>query len=352
MKNEKFSEDIIHWYKLNSRDLPWRKTRDPYLIWLSEIILQQTRVNQGLPYFNKISEAFPNVLSLAKADETIFLRYWQGLGYYSRARNLLKTARIIVENGGQFPNSFLELLKLPGIGEYTAAAIASFAFKEKVPVVDGNVFRILSRYFGIDLDISQNSTKKYFFELSKELIPSKNPDIYNQAIMEFGSLQCWVKPDCEVCPLQDSCWAYKNKAIDKLPVKNQKIKIKKRYFHYFFLVKGDKIYFQERSGKDVWEGLWEPYLIESESEEISKQDLQRMNIPQIEILPYQKIHQLSHQKIFSKAYFCQVSDDFFISEKRKNQWLTLQEVDLIPKSILVENLFNYNQVNKFLTLDK
>lgn len=349
MGSHHFTSKIIQWYQVNARELPWRNTQDPYLIWLSEIILQQTRVNQGLPYFQKITEAFPTVEALAAVNETDFLRYWQGLGYYSRARNLLKTARIVHQNNNQFPDNFSELFQLPGIGEYTAAAIASFAFGETVPVVDGNVFRILSRYFGIEKDISLSSTKKYFFDLSKELIDKKNPAIYNQAIMEFGSLQCWVKPQCEVCPLQDSCWAFANNAIQQLPVKTKKLQIKNRYFHYFFIEFEGKIFFQERKNKDVWQGLWEPYLIESDSEEFPVDQLSASDFKNIQILDFKKVHQLSHQKIFANAYFCQIFDKNWIKNSAQNRWLNAGEIDLIPKSTLVENLITHNHLERLLT---
>lgn len=352
MREGNFTNTILSWYARHARDLPWRNTKDPYLIWLSEIILQQTRVNQGLPYFEKIQEAFPTVKDLAKVSETAFLRYWQGLGYYSRARNLLKTAKIISDRGGQFPSSFEELKKLPGIGEYTAAAIASFAFQEAVPVVDGNVFRILSRYFGIRLDISQASSKKYFFDLSRELISRKNPDIFNQAIMEFGSLQCWVKPQCETCPLIQSCFAYNHKEIANLPVKTKSIKMKKRYFHYIFIQRGREFFFQERKGKDIWEGLWEPYLIETNSSELKPSDCKALNYSHLKIITKEKIHQLSHQRIYSNAYFYQESEGFEIPKTLENRWLDAREIELMPKSILVENLINDNHLTGFLSLDK
>ena len=224
-----FSNSLLLWYLQNKRDLPWRNTTNPYPIWLSEIMLQQTRVAQGLPYFLAFTEAFPTILDLAKADEEQVLKLWQGLGYYSRARNMHKTAQIIAfELGGNFPNNYNDLIKLKGIGEYTAAAIASFAFNEVVPAVDGNVFRVLSRYFNIDTDIASSGAKKEFTALAKELIPNDNPALFNQAIMEFGALQCVPKnPNCESCIFNSSCAALQKKKVAELPVKSKKVKDRK-----------------------------------------------------------------------------------------------------------------------------
>ncbi|MEY2629135.1 MAG: Adenine glycosylase, partial [Bacteroidota bacterium] len=229
-----FSKSLIQWYLQNKRDLPWRNTIDPYFIWLSEIMLQQTRVAQGLPYFLRFTEAFPTVFDLAKADEEQVLKLWQGLGYYSRARNLHKTAQqVAFEYNGEFPKSYAELLKLKGIGEYTAAAIASFAYNESVPVVDGNVYRVLSRYFEVETDIASLGAKKEFTQLAAELLPAGEANLFNQAIMEFGALQCVPKnPNCTNCIFSDSCAALQKKKVDQLPVKSKKIKVKTRFFTY------------------------------------------------------------------------------------------------------------------------
>ncbi|MFB0925151.1 MAG: A/G-specific adenine glycosylase, partial [Vicingaceae bacterium] len=229
-----FSEKLIVWYNEHKRDLPWRKTTDPYQIWLSEIILQQTRVNQGLDYFNKFIKKHPDIHSLAQSSEKDVLNLWQGLGYYSRARNLHFTAKYISnELNGEFPTEYKDILNLKGVGEYTAAAIASFAYKEAYPVVDGNVYRVLSRMFGIENPIDSTEGKKVFKQLATELIDTKNPDTYNQAIMEFGALQCTPKkPNCEDCPYLLECFAYKNGLITELPKKEKKIKQRNRYFNY------------------------------------------------------------------------------------------------------------------------
>ncbi|MBC7642470.1 MAG: A/G-specific adenine glycosylase, partial [Flavobacterium sp.] len=222
-----FGNILIKWYLQHKRDLPWRKTYNPYLIWLSEIMLQQTRVAQGLPFYFRFTAAFPTVFDLANASEEQVLKLWQGLGYYSRARNLHKTAQIVAfEMNGIFPDNFSDLLKLRGIGDYTAAAIASFAYNEVVPVVDGNVFRVLSRYFDVHNDISIHSTKKIFSDLALEIMPKNNPATFNQAIMEFGALQCVPKnPNCLICPFNNSCAALQKNKIHLLPVKTKKIKV-------------------------------------------------------------------------------------------------------------------------------
>lgn len=261
-----FSNILIKWYLQNKRDLPWRKTTNPYLIWLSEIMLQQTRVAQGTPYFFSFSEEFPTVFDLANADEEQVLKLWQGLGYYSRARNLHKTAQYVAnELNGVFPPSYNELLKLKGVGEYTAAAIASFSYNEPVPVVDGNVFRVLSRYFDIDSDIMLPATKKEFTALASELMPKDDPAIFNQAIMEFGALQCVPKsPDCSVCVFNESCLALQKKKVDVLPVKSKKTKVTNRFFNYLILedAVGNTL-IQKRTAKGIWHNLYEFPLLET-----------------------------------------------------------------------------------------
>ncbi|MCB0400567.1 MAG: A/G-specific adenine glycosylase [Flavobacteriales bacterium] len=263
----RFSEDLIHWYKRHKRDLPWRNTTDPYVIWLSEIILQQTRVDQGIGYFHRFLERFPDVFQLAEAHEDDVLKLWQGLGYYSRARNLHATAQVIAqEYNGHFPGNYHDLLKLKGVGEYTAAAIASFAFREKQPVVDGNVYRVLSRVFGIDTPIDSSAGKKMFRQLAADLIPDQNPDTFNQAIMEFGALHCVPKsPDCEACIFLRECYAKQHQLTGELPKKAGKTKQRDRYFNYLVVMNRDHVYLHQRQGKDIWKGLHEFPLIETET---------------------------------------------------------------------------------------
>lgn len=264
MDTRYFSDKVVKWYELNKRDLPWRETNDPYKIWLSEIILQQTRVGQGLPYYLKFVEKFPTVVSLAAASEQDVLRLWQGLGYYTRARNLHKCAQEVVNNhGGVFPNGFESLKKLQGIGDYTAAAIASISFKERVAVVDGNVFRVLARVFGIDEEINSPEGKKIFSKVASKLISKNRPDLYNQAIMEFGALHCTPKnPSCDHCIFGSKCFAAHNNLQYALPVKARLKAPRKRYFYYLVIQKGKSILMKKREEKDIWHGLYDFFLIE------------------------------------------------------------------------------------------
>ncbi|MCO6147236.1 A/G-specific adenine glycosylase [Flavobacterium sp. NRK1] len=262
-----FSKSLIHWYLQNKRDLPWRKTTNPYPVWLSEIMLQQTRVAQGLPYFLRFLEAFPTVHDMAAAPEEQVLKLWQGLGYYSRARNLHATAKqVAFEMGGNFPDSYAGLLKLKGVGEYTAAAIASISYGEPVPVVDGNVYRVLSRVFGIDTDISSGGAKKQFTELAASLMPKGKASEFNQAMMEFGALQCVPKsPDCSICIFNKDCVAFNTGRTGHLPVKLKKTKVTNRYFNYI-VVKDSRGYsvVQKRIAKGIWHNLYEFPLLETE----------------------------------------------------------------------------------------
>jgi A/G-specific adenine glycosylase len=309
-----FSNVLIKWYLQNKRDLPWRNTTNPYPIWLSEIMLQQTRVAQGMPYFLSFTTAFPTVFDLAAAHEEEVLKLWQGLGYYSRARNLHKTAQYIASDlDGIFPNNYSDLLKLKGVGEYTAAAIASFSYNEVVPVVDGNVFRVLSRYFDIATDIAQASAKKEFAALAFELMPKDNPATFNQAIMEFGALQCVPKsPNCGICVFNESCAALQKKKVDQLPVKSKKVKVRNRYFNYLVVAdENDNTIIQKRTDKGIWHNLYEFPLIETEKEEdfdfiterIESDYFQDNSIISIlEDNDKSIIHKLSHQHLHIKFW--------------------------------------------------
>lgn len=314
----KFSNSLLHWYLQNKRDLPWRNTTNPYPIWLSEIMLQQTRVAQGLPYFLAFTKAFPTVLDLANANEEQVLKLWQGLGYYSRARNMHKTAQIIAfDLNGNFPDNYNDLLKLKGIGEYTAAAIASFAFNEVVPVVDGNVFRVLSRYFDIVTDIASSNAKKEFTALANELILTDNPALFNQAIMEFGALQCVPKnPNCGICIFNDSCAALQKKKVSQLPVKLKKTKVVNRFLNYLvFLDEHENTIINKRTEKGIWHNLYEFPVIESTSEidfdTISNQIVAQFSNKKIESITQfndiQIIHKLSHQKLHINFYKVAIS---------------------------------------------
>ncbi|MDZ4714963.1 MAG: A/G-specific adenine glycosylase [Cytophagales bacterium] len=265
MKSGFFSSKIVEWYADHHRDLPWRKTRDPYKIWLSEIILQQTRVLQGLPYYREFVRRYPTVRALAAAREQDILRSWQGLGYYSRARNLRKCAQAITSRpGAKFPETASELRTLPGIGTYTSAAIASLAFDEKIAVVDGNVFRVLGRLFGIDDDISTNRGRKIFETLANQLMPTTNPGTHNQAVMEFGALHCLpVNPKCSSCIFETGCYAARHGMQDQLPVKSKSKKPSRRYFYYMVIRRGKKLMMRKRVERDIWTGLFDFPLFET-----------------------------------------------------------------------------------------
>jgi A/G-specific adenine glycosylase len=263
---KQFAPLLLKWNDSeNDRHMPWKGERNPYYIWLSEIILQQTRVEQGLPYFLNFKQKYPVVKDLAMAPEDEVMKLWQGLGYYSRARNLHETAKNIHTNhGGKFPENFEGLVKLKGVGEYTASAIASFAFGERKAVVDGNVIRVLSRVFGIDLAADTTKGKKKFASLAQQLIDANHPGLYNQAIMDFGAVVCMpVNPRCDACPFQRFCNAYQQNRIDTLPVKKKKIKVLNRYFNYLVIKNGNEIFINKRTGSDIWKNLYELPLLET-----------------------------------------------------------------------------------------
>jgi A/G-specific adenine glycosylase len=264
--NQQFSKLLLNWNNTeNDRHMPWKGEKNPYFIWLSEIILQQTRVEQGLPYFLNFKQKYPTVKHLAEAPEDEVMKLWQGLGYYSRARNLHETAKNIQTNhNSKFPSSFEELIKLKGVGDYTASAIASFAFSEIKAVVDGNVIRVLARVFGIDLPPDTTAGKKKFATLSQELIDEHEPGPYNQAIMDFGAVVCTPQnPGCDACPFQKFCVAYQQNRIDELPVKKKKIKIQERYFNYLVIKSKDEIYIRKRTDSDIWKNLYELPMFET-----------------------------------------------------------------------------------------
>lgn len=261
-----FTERLMHWHRnLNDREMPWKGEKDPYRVWLSEIILQQTRVEQGRGYFERFLKAYPDVSSLASAADSDVFKLWEGLGYYSRCRNLLDTARRVVrEHGGQFPSTHAGLLALKGVGPYTAAAIASFAFGLPHAVVDGNVVRVLARVFGMEDPIEKTASKKAFAERADSLLDRRDPGAFNQAVMDFGAVVCKpVSPTCASCVMREGCVAYASGLVDRLPVKSPRPGRKKRWLNYVYVRCGDAILVRERSGKDIWRSLNELYLIES-----------------------------------------------------------------------------------------
>ncbi|MFC7775127.1 A/G-specific adenine glycosylase [Flavobacterium sp. GCM10027622] len=340
-----FSKTLITWYLENKRDLPWRNTTNPYHIWLSEIMLQQTRVAQSLSYFFAFTEAFPTVFDLANAEEEQVLKLWQGLGYYSRARNLHATAKhIAYKLEGNFPNNYNDLLSLKGIGEYTAAAIASFAFNEIKPVVDGNVYRILARYFGITTDIASTKAKKEFTQLASELIDPKKPALFNQAIMEFGALQCTPKsPNCSICPLNNSCLALAHKKVNELPIKLKKIKIKDRFLNYILIIdNNNKSIANKRTQKGIWHNLYELPLIETDCLETESDIKQKIikDYPEekkITLLTSEStIHKLSHQHLHIRFWKVEL-------EKTLDNSLHYEELMQLPFPIVLHNFMENNK---------
>ncbi len=338
------SNTLISWYHQHKRDLPWRNTTNPYFIWLSEIILQQTRVEQGRPYYEHFILKYPDVSALAMASSDEVLRSWQGLGYYSRARNLHFAAKqVLNEYNGSFPNSYVELLKLKGVGEYTAAAIASFAFKEASPVLDGNVFRFLARYYGVHTPINSPKAKKEFIAIASELIDQNNPDVFNQAIMEFGALQCKPQsPICNICPFQSSCWALANNKVSELPIKEKKIKRRTRFFNYFILKNEGALVLRKRTEKDIWQEMYEFPLLETEKElpemEVLKWAIESKFLSEnMEVLKIsEKIkHVLSHQDIFAR--FFEISDPRFQHQNRdKYLYIKDDEISFFALPRLIE----------------
>lgn len=308
--NHIFTQTLQEWYAVNKRDLPWRHTQDPYLIWISEIILQQTRVAQGYDYFVRFVRRFPDVKALASASEEEVLKYWQGLGYYSRARNLHAAARSMKE--GKFPATYEEVRALKGVGDYTAAAICSLAYGMPYAVVDGNVYRVLARYFGIDAPIDSGKGKKLFAGLADEMLDKKRPAEYNQAIMDFGALQCVPRdPACNVCPLAESCAARAEGKVAQLPVKQHKTQTVNRYFNYLYVRMGEDILLHKRTGDDIWKNLYELPLIEvdhdmQETELLASGAFRALfaegETPLVRVMQRGVKHVLSHRVIYANFY--------------------------------------------------
>ncbi|WP_434037428.1 A/G-specific adenine glycosylase [Formosa sp. 4Alg 33] len=344
-----FSKILTDWYSVNKRQLPWRQTTNPYYIWLSEIILQQTQIKQGLPYYQDFVSVFPTVFDLANANEAEILKLWQGLGYYSRARNLHAAAKYVVEDlNGVFPTNYKDLLKLKGVGDYTASAIASICYNEVSAVVDGNVYRLLSRYFGIYTPINSSKGAKEFKALAQELIDKKDPATFNQAVMEFGAIQCKPKsPDCTVCPFNSSCYAYGKDVISELPVKIKAAKVSKKYFNFLvFLTPSQTTILEQRQGKGIWQNLYQFPLIESEKALTSKQlqqELEQFELLEgktFEVSLYNKdeiVHKLSHQHLYTQFWIVEV-DANLAGE------IPVSEVEDFPVPILIGNFiedFNF-----------
>ncbi len=336
-----FSNSLLHWYLQEKRDLPWRNTTNPYAIWLSEIILQQTRVVQGMPYYLSFIEKYPTIFDFAAANEEDVLKLWQGLGYYSRARNMHKTAQYIVsELKGVFPNTYEDLLKLKGIGPYTAAAIASFSFNEVVPVVDGNVYRVLARFFGIETDIASSKARKEFFKMAQLLISKDSPAIFNQAIMEFGALQCVPQnPDCKVCVFSNSCMALQINKVNLLPVKLKKTKVTNRFLNYLVFVDDENTTIVcKRVQKGIWYNLYEFPVIETEKDVSDEEMIKLIRLQTIEyeideIYLYNDlkiIHKLSHQKLTLRFFNIKISNKITVG-------IQIDELEKLPFPIVIHN---------------
>jgi A/G-specific adenine glycosylase len=322
-----FTEALLVWYSKNKRDLPWRRTKDPYFIWLSEIILQQTRVDQGMNYYLAFCKAFPTIQKLAAAPEEKVIKLWQGLGYYSRARNLHATARHVVRNlNGQFPDTYEGIIQLKGIGPYTAAAIASISFNLPCAVVDGNVYRVLARVFGIESPIDSSQGKKEFQDLATELLDKKRPDLFNQAIMEFGATWCKpANPNCNNCIFSSICLAFRKKKINLLPVKEKTTKVRNRFFNYLVIHHGKTILIKKRIASDIWKNLYDFPLLETGSELTKTQLLKTKEwqnfLPDSNYIIHSVSktykHILSHQRIFARFWSIQVKKPLEISKKYK-----------------------------------
>ncbi len=337
-----FSKTLTNWYSINKRDFPWRNTKEPYFVWLSEIILQQTQTKQGLPYYVDFVNKFHTIFHLADAKESEILKLWQGLGYYSRARNLHFTAKYIVETfDGIFPNNYKDLIKLKGVGDYTASAVASICFDEPTAVVDGNVYRVLSRYFGITTPINSTEGIKEFKSLATSLIDHQKPGDYNQAIMEFGATQCKPQsPDCGVCPLNDSCVALQKGLVNTLPLKLKKTKVSNKYFNFLVFISTDKrTQFEKRTKKGIWQNLYQFPLIETKRPlEQNQFKTHPLVVDYLKDLPYEYslyneidiVHKLSHQHLYTKFWIIEV-------DELPQNGIEISELKTFPTPVLMSN---------------
>jgi A/G-specific adenine glycosylase len=348
-----FHKKLIQWYLQNKRELPWRSTKNPYFIWLSEIILQQTRVAQGLPYYEKFVNTFPKVEDLANASEETILKLWQGLGYYSRARNLHFSAKLVAfEFEGVFPNSYKELLKLKGVGDYTASAIASFCYDEATAVVDGNVYRVLARYFGIETPINSTQGIREFKLLAQQLIDDTQPGTYNQAIMEFGARHCVPQnPDCNSCIFNDKCIALSANTVGSLPVKLKTAKIRKRFFNYIVVTTEDRqTVLKQRTSKGIWMQLFEFPLIESEADmdsiQLTKLDdynslAKELKIESLTLFNEKVIiHKLSHQHLYTRFWIAESKNVSLDNADLGLQGIPIEKVTSYAVPVLIENFIS------------
>ncbi|MFN2394179.1 MAG: A/G-specific adenine glycosylase [Bacteroidales bacterium] len=346
-----FSYRLLQWYNKNKRDLPWRNSSNPYNIWLSEIILQQTRIAQGIEYYYRFLEKYPDIHSLAAATEDEILLLWQGLGYYSRARNMHAAAKKIVKvNNGDFPNDYQEILKLPGVGPYTAAAVSSIAFNTPAAAVDGNVIRVLARFFGIEDPVDDTKTTRQIHEIASELIDQQNPGMFNQALMDLGAMVCKPgKPTCEICPLANDCFARKTGLERSLPVKKQRKKQKDRYLHFFVLIakkKDSKVFpIEKRTHNDIWKNLYQFPLLETPGLELAPghlenhpvfNNLDNSNfINPTNTLIYRFTHLLTHQRIHAFFRIITLPEDYYHNFEHEAEWVTFDEFLQKGKPVLI-----------------
>jgi len=334
----KFSSILLDWYAVNKRDLPWRDIDNPYVVWIAEVVFQQTRIEQGLPFFVRFMEKFSTVEVLAKASEAEVLKMWQGLGYYSRARNLHFSARYIVnELEGVFPSSYTELLKLKGVGPYIAAEVASVCFNEVVAAIDGNVQRVIARYFGVEEPVNSSQGEQQVRVLANEHIHTNTPGDFNQALMDFGSSVCKPKsPLCNECIFSEMCWANRNQMQTTLPIKIKKVKVRNRYFNFLLFVNDNKLAVVKRESGDVWQGLFQPILSETNEEVKSTDELDFSGF-----LFSKSIRQLSHQKLFLR--FWVVHSGFkFEKHAPEIEWHNYEELHQLPVPKSIEELFSSN----------
>ncbi len=359
-----FSKQLLFWYSQNKRDLPWRETNDPYLIWISEIILQQTRVAQGLEYYKRFVGKWPDVQSLAAAPEQEVMKMWQGLGYYSRARNLLSAARTVVSDyAAQFPETSAGLKKLKGIGDYTAAAIASIAFHEKIGVVDGNVIRFLTRVFGIDEASDSPVCRQIVQQKANELLGDSHPGTFNQALMEFGALMCTpTNPDCLSCPLNSICEAYRQNAVALYPEKKQKVKVRDRYFSYLvFLVDRNRekyTFIRKRNENDIWKGLYEFPLIESDRMLMAHEIVENAEFNELIgahsfrllFVSPEIRHQLTHQRLHARFFVFQI-EKAFNSKPESLSLVNLNQLGEYPLPRLIDRFLQQNDLSDIVKTD-
>ena len=353
-KKDFFVQKLYKWnIEDNRREMPWKNEKDPYKIWISEIILQQTRVQQGLNYYERFIETFPDVHALANAEVEKVYKLWEGLGYYSRCKNLIASANYISkELKGIFPSSYTDILSLKGVGPYTAAAIGSFAFNLPYAVLDGNVFRVLSRFFGHEIPINTTEGKKFYGDLSEILLNKKSPGVYNQAIMDFGAIICKPSlPLCVSCPLKIKCVALRDNRVEELPINNKIIKVKDRYFNYLVIESGNKFYIRKRAEKDIWQGLYEFALVETSVFIHDKKMIrEKIILPVLGNNKYEVLHispvynqRLTHQKIHAQFYRIKIQQP--LQNSNSLMLATKESISILPFPKIIASLLKQEKLS-------